>query len=98
MKDTPKLKTEYRAKYAKQFKEEEKKEKVEVNKVVKDEKKKVREEFLADFFLPLRQEFEKNAKKYEALWPFKSDDYLPEPMEIEVIYAYDNVVSERKIQ
>ena len=40
------------------FKEEEKAEKKQLNSVIKESKKKVRDEFLSNFFLPLRKEFE----------------------------------------
>ena len=56
------------------FKEEEKTEKKQMTSVVKESKKKVRDEFLSTFFLPLRREFEAQRDKYEALWPIKPKD------------------------
>lgn len=96
-KDLQKLKTEYKTKYQKLFKEEEKTEKKQVNNVVKESKKKIRDEFLNSFFLPLRKEFEDNKKQYESLWPIKPSQMADELVEIEFIYSYDNVISERKI-
>ena len=42
--------------------------------MIKDQKKKVREEFLNQFFLPLRREFEAQKDKYESLWSIKPKD------------------------
>jgi len=50
-----KLKKEYKTKYAKKFKEEEITDKKEVTEVVRHAKKKIRDEFLESFFLPLRK-------------------------------------------
>lgn len=97
-KDIQKLSKEYKNKYLKLFKDEEKKEKKVETSAVKESKKKIRDEFLSEFFMPLRKEFEDNIPKYEKLWPIKEKDMLPEPVEIEIIYSYENVISERKIQ
>ncbi len=68
-----------------------------MNSVIKESKKKVREEFLSTFFLPLRREFEAQKDKFEALWPIKPNQMADQMVEIEVIYSYENVVSETKI-
>jgi hypothetical protein len=68
-----------------------------MNSVIKESKKKVREEFLNTFFLPLRREFESQKDKFEALWPIKPNQMADQMVEIEVIYSYENVVSETKI-
>jgi len=90
------LKRDYKTKYAKKFKEEEITDKKVVTEVVRHAKKKIRDEFLETFFLPLRKEFEENKDKYEALWPLKADDFLEEPVTYELVYSYDNVVSEKR--
>ena len=92
-----KLQGEFRTKYQKMFKEEEKAEKKQLNSVIKESKKKVRDEFLNNFFLPLRKEFESQKDKFEALWPIKPNQMADQMVEIEVIYSYENVVSETKI-
>jgi hypothetical protein len=69
-----------------------------MNSVIKDQKKKIREEFLNTFFIPLRKEFESQKDKYEALWPIKPKDMADQMVEIEIIYSYENVVSETRIQ
>ena len=79
------------------FKEEEKAEKKQLNSVIKESKKKVRDEFLNNFFLPLRKEFEGQKDKFEALFPIKASQMAEQMVEIEVIYSYENVVSETKI-
>jgi recombinational DNA repair ATPase RecF len=66
--------------------------------VVKEQRQAERQEFMDRFFLPLRQEFEDNIGKYEKLWPIKDKDMAEETVQYEIIYAYENVVSERKIQ
>ena len=65
-------------KYGKQFKKEEQEEKKEFNRVVKEKKQKVREEFLSNFFLPLRKEFESKVDEFQKLWPLKEEDFLEE--------------------
>jgi len=80
------------------FRDEEKKVKKEANTEVQASKKKVRDEFFKNFFMPLRKEFEDNIPKYEKLWPIKEKDMQPEPVEMEIIYSYDNIISETKVQ
>jgi hypothetical protein len=97
IKDIQKLKTEYKTKYLKKFKEEEKSEKKEVSSVVKESKKKIRDEFFSKFFVPLRQEFEEQIDKYEQLWPIKEKDMHDKEVDIEIVYAFDSVLRETKI-
>jgi len=42
--------------------------------IIKDKKKKIRDDFLENFFIPLRREFESQAKEYQALFPIKESD------------------------
>lgn len=97
-KELAKLKADGKTKYQKQFKEEEKVEKKIVTSIQKESKKSIRDEFLNTFFLPLRKEFEDQRDKYEALWPIKPKDMVDQLVEIEIIYSYENVVSETRIQ
>ena len=53
-KDLQKLKSEYKTKFQKQFKEEEEKERKAANSVLKESKNKVRDEFMKTFYVPLR--------------------------------------------
>lgn len=53
-KEEEKLKTEFRKKYGKMFKEEQLKDNASVNQQVSDSKKLVRDKFLNEFFLPMR--------------------------------------------
>ena len=91
------MKQEYKTKYQKMFKEEEKTEKKQQSNVVKESKKKIRDDFLNNFFLPLRQEFESQKAQYEALWSIKAKDMTEEPVEIEIIYSFENVLKEQKL-
>ena len=97
-KDVTKLKQEYKTKFQKLFKEEEKTEKKQMNSVIKESKKKIREEFLNTFFVPLRKEFESQIDKYEALYPIKAKDMVDHPVEVQIIFSYETVVSETRIQ
>eukprot|EP00347_Sterkiella_histriomuscorum_P005175 403357608 len=96
-KEVQKIKSEYKTKYLKKFKEEEKSQKKATTSVEKEQRKQIRDEFLNNFFLPLRKEFEDNISEYEKLWPIKDKDMAATEVELEIIYAYDNVISERKI-
>ena len=69
VKELTKVKNEYKNKYQKSFKEEEKVEKKQLKSVVKESKKTIRDDFLRNFFMPLRKEFEEQREQYEALWP-----------------------------
>lgn len=69
-----KLKKDYKKKYEKMFKEQENTEKKEQGDIVKDQRKKVRDNFLNDFFIPMRQQYEKNINKYQKLFPVKESD------------------------
>ena len=72
------LKSDYRKKYGKIYREEEVQERKLIQKKVRDEKKVVRDQFLNDFFLPLRRKYEQNIEQYEALWPLKERDFAEE--------------------
>jgi uncharacterized protein YeeX (DUF496 family) len=65
---------------------------------LQQQKKKVRDEFLQNFFLPLRQDYESKIDQYKALFPIKESDMSQEPAEIEEIYAYGEVISTRKVE
>lgn len=91
------VKQDYKTKYNKLFKEEEKSEKKQMTSKKQDAKKKVRDEFLSQFFLPLRREFEGQRDKYEALFPIKPKDMVEQAVEIEIIYAFEGVVSETRM-
>lgn len=66
-----KLKKDYKKKYEKMFKEQENTEKKEQGDIVKDQRKKVRDNFLNDFFIPLRQNYERDIEKFKKLFPIK---------------------------
>jgi len=69
-----KLKKDYKKKYQQLFKNEEVTEKKVASDIVKDQRKKIRDDFLDNFFLPLRMEYEKDIKKYENLFPIKENE------------------------
>ena len=52
------LKEEYRKKYGKIYRQEEFKERQIIQQKVRDEKKIIRDEFLYNFFMPLREKYE----------------------------------------
>ena len=93
--EVQKLKLEFKTKYAKTFKEEEKTDKTMTSGMIKSAKKVVRDKFLNEFFIPLRKDFEKDRLKYLELFPIKDIDLVP--VKVEVIYAFENVISEKKV-
>jgi hypothetical protein len=93
-----KLKKEYKKKYEQLFKNEEVTEKKVASDIVKDQRKKIRDDFLDNFFLPLRKQYEADIKKYENLFPIKENDIEKEQATTREIFAFKEVVSQRKIE
>ena len=93
-----KLKKDYKKKYENLFKVEEADEKKHQADIVKDQRKIVRDEFLANFFVPMRQRYEKDIEKYKALFPIKDKDMAEEEVTYYNIYAFKETVSQRKIE
>ena len=69
-----KLKKDYKKKYEKFVKDDEAQERKVQGDIVKEKKKQIRDDFLNNFFIPLRQDYEKNINKYKALFPIKESD------------------------
>lgn len=65
------LKAEFRKKYGKQYKEEERKDTNIHNDEVRAMKTIITNEFLNSFFLPLRQKYEADLDWYKANWSIK---------------------------
>ena len=65
--------------------------------IVKDKKKKIRDDFLDNFFIPLRREYESNVNKYKDLFPIKESDIAEKPADLVNIYQYVEEVSSRKL-
>jgi len=61
-------------------------EKSEVNETVRLKKKDIRDEFLNNFYIPRRMEYEENIDKYVAIWPIKDADLTDEPVNISHIF------------
>ena len=85
------LKTNYRKKYGKIYREEEFKERQVIQAKVRSEKKVVRDEFLENFFLPLRRKYEENIEQYEALFPVKEEHLAAEDQVIDHVYNYGDL-------
>jgi len=64
---------------------------------VRDEKKIIRDEFLNNFFLPLRRKYEQNLEQYEELWPLKEDKMAAEEQVVEHVYHYGEVKKTDKL-
>jgi len=92
-----KLKKNYVDKYGKVFKTEEEADKKRQTDIVKDEKKKIRDDFLDNFFIPLRKEYEKDMEKYIKIFPIKEADMAEEEPQTVHIYAYNDVKSTRNL-
>ena len=73
-----KLKKDYKKKYDVLFKNEEASEKKVQSDILKDKRKDIREDFLNNFFIPMRQSYEKDINKYKALFPIKDTDMSEE--------------------
>jgi len=91
------LKADYRKKYGKIYREEEIKERQVVQKKVRDEKKIIRDEFLFNFFTPLREKYEANMDQYEALWPLKESDMAEEDQVVDHVYHYGELLKTDKL-
>ena len=91
------LKNDYRKNYSKIYREEEIKERQIIQGKVRDEKKVVRDEFLNNFFLPLRRKYEQNIEQYEALWPLKDSDMAEQDQVVDHIYHYGDLLKTEKI-
>lgn len=65
--------------------------------IVKDKKKKIRDDFLDNFFIPLRREYESNINQYKDLFPIKESDLAEKPEDQLNIYQYVEEVSNRKL-
>lgn len=72
-KDLTTLKADFRKKYGKQYKEEERKDTTIHNDEVRAKKSTIVNEFLSTFFLPLRQKYESEIQWYVENWPIKQD-------------------------
>lgn len=82
------LKKDYKKKYGTIIDKEQAQEKKAQNDIIKDKRKKIRDDFLENFFMPLRQEYEENVDKYQALFPIKETDMNEEKVEQINIYQY----------
>ena len=92
-----KLKKDYKKMYEQMFKEEEQTEKKTQTDLVKDQRKKIRDDFLNNFFIPLRTEYESNVNKYKAIFPIKESDMATEEVTIQNIYQFGEIINIRKL-
>ena len=91
------LQKDYRKKYGKTYREEEIKERQMIQSKIRNEKKVVRDEFLNNFWLPLRRKYEQNMDQYEELWPLKDQDYAAEEQTVEHVYNYGELQKTEKL-
>lgn len=91
------LKNDYRKKYGKIHREEEHKQRQVIQGKIRDEKKIVRDEFLNNFFIPLRQKYEEKMDQYEALWPLKDEQMAPEHQVIDHVYNYGDLLKTERL-
>ena len=96
-KEVKALQKDYRKKYGKIYREEEIKERKLVQSKIRDEKKVIRDEFLNNFFLPLRRKYEQNIEQYEALWPLKDNQMADEEQTVDHIYHYGELQKTEKL-
>ena len=91
------LKAEFRKKYGKQYKEEERKDTTIHNDEVRAMKHTVTSAFLNSFFLPLRQKYEADLDWYKTNWSIKQSEMEPELATVNHIYAYGDQLSVRRV-
>jgi uncharacterized protein YjaZ len=97
-KDQAKLKTDFRVLYGKQYKEEEKNEKNAVQEEVRLKKKAIRDEFLNNFYLPMRRKYEADMDKYIKLWPVKDSDMTDKEEVVTHVYNYCDLLETKRIE
>ena len=91
------MRTDFRTLYGKQYKEEEKSERSAVQEEVRLKKKTIRDEFLNNFYLPLRRKYESDMEKYIKLWSLKETDMSEKDEVVTHVYNYGDLVETKKI-
>lgn len=91
------LKKDYKKKYGPMVDKEQAQEKKAQNDIIKDKRKKIRDDFLENFFIPLRKEYEEDIDEYKALWPLKESDFAEKKEETFNIFQYMEEISNRKL-
>ena len=79
------------------FKDEESQQKKERNDLERDKRKEVRDDFLNNFFIPMREKYEADIDKYKAIFPLKEKDLHDEEIEYKSIYTHGETLSTRKL-
>mmetsp|Transcript_31429 Transcript_31429/g.48043 ORF Transcript_31429/g.48043 Transcript_31429/m.48043 type:complete len:522 (-) Transcript_31429:13-1578(-) len=82
-----KLKKDYKKIYEKMFKDEEAAEKKAQTDIVTEQRLKVQNDFLDNFFLPMREKYEAKMDKYEELFPIKEKDMAAKEFSAESLYS-----------
>ena len=90
------LKKDYKQKYEKVQKEEEVSEKKIQGDIVREKRRVIREDFLNNFFIPLRRAYEEDIPKYEDLHPLKKNDLIER--EYHNIWFFGEVKSTRTLE
>lgn len=96
-KDQAKLSKDFRQMYGKQYKEEEKNEKNAVLEEVRLKKKAIRDDFLNNFYIPLRKKYEADIDKYIKLWPLKDSDMSEKEEVVTHVYNYGDLLETKRI-
>ena len=78
---TKQLKKDHKKKYGPMIDKERAQEKKVQDDIIKDKKKKIRDDFLENFFIPLRREYESDINQYKQLFPIKESDMAEKPVE-----------------
>jgi len=66
------------------------------NEVVRIQKKEIRDEFLNNFYIPRRMEYEEQIDKYAQLWPIKDADMAEESQDISFIFQYGEIKDQKR--
>ena len=92
------LKADYRKKYGKAYKEEERKDSTKHNEEVRAKRMAVTEEFLTTFFLPLRRKYDADVEWYKANFSIKESDLEAQPVTIQHVFAYGDQINVRVLE
>ena len=91
------LRKDFRDLYGKQYKEMENKERAIIQEDLRQSKKAIRDQFLNNFFLPMRRRYEADIDQYKALWPLKENDVVEEPVVVKHVYQYEKLLETKEI-
>lgn len=95
-KSMQKLKKEFRDRYGKQYRDEERKDTTNQQNEDRERKATIINQFLNNFYLPQRQKYENDIEWYKTNWPIK--EYEEKPATVNYIYAFGETTFTKKVE